>query len=155
MRIYITTLTVLLLLLVTSRAEKLSVGMSLDAARTILKQAKAEETPNMYHFPWTSGLVEIKEVMKDGESLENYLDRIGSELDSERKKNPPKHGYSIFFSLSDNTQLELVLEVDGDLKRIHRIRLGEAQKIYEGKFEWIRAGEEGKVKELKAMEPIR
>ena len=147
MKTYLTTLMAMLLLTVSSVAENLTVEMPLDQALKVLKQANAKQRKNMYHFPWAT-VAEIKEPMKDGEDIEAYLERIRSKLE----KKPQKHGYSIFFILSDNTQLELVLVVDGDSKRIKKIQLGESKKVYEGKLEWINAHEEGKIKKLKSLE---
>lgn len=73
-------------------------------------------------------------------------------IDAELKKLTGPHGYSVFFILKDKTRLELVLEVDGESRRIRRIRLGEDQKEYRDKLDWIDADDEHKLRERKSLD---
>src|SRR6478752_7185132 len=110
MKIHLTALLLLLMLFGASGAEELMIAMPLQTARRILEAAGAKEDLNAYNFPWTAKFVEVK--VQDGETIEVSEKRNDSELE----KMPGKHGYSVFFSLQDNTRLELVLEVEGDSK---------------------------------------
>jgi hypothetical protein len=149
MTIYLTLLLLLLMIFGASGAEEIKIAMSLQSARRILEAAGAKEDHNAYHFPWTSRFVEVK--VQDGETYEESEKRIASELE----KMPSKRGYSVFFSLQDKTRLQLVLEVEGDSKRIRWIRLGKDHKVYRDKFDWIADEDQGRIREFKTLDPKR
>jgi hypothetical protein len=149
MQIRLTILLLITMLFGTSGAEEIKIAMSLDTARRLMESSGAKEELNAYHFPWTSKFVEVK--VLDGETPEQSEKRTASEL----KKVSGKSGYSVFFTLKDKTRLEIVLEIDGDWKVIHGIRIGEPTKEYEDKTEWISAGKEGKLSVLTSFDPNR
>jgi len=140
MKIGITILLLVVLHWQIASADKLQVGMSLQSAEKLLEESGAQKELHAYHFPWTSNFVEVK--VLDGETSEQTEARIESELSNVSGKN----GYSVFYTLKNETRLELVLEVDDDVKVIHSMRVGEPTVEYKNKFEWIAARKNGKLR---------